>query len=265
MRTLILSGGIRHDFADNAAALAGQLAMDGFDSDIETDIEAGLARLEGGGYALLTVMALRWRMEGDPKYAPHREEWAFSLSPEGRARLGGFVRGGGGLFGLHTACLCFDDWAEWRDILGGVWVWGRSWHPPLGPVSVARPAEDHPLTAGLAGFDIVDEVYSGLSLADGVRLLLEARAGEGGPAEPVLWTHRYGRGRVVFDALGHNRASIEHETHAEIVRRAAFWAAGGRSGKDDARSLRGSGWDGDLEEMRAASPLPDEKSPDSNR
>ena len=55
--------------------------------------------------------------------------------------------GGGGLFGFHTACLCFDDWDEWRDILGGVWVWGRSRHPPLGPAAVSKTAEDHPLTS----------------------------------------------------------------------------------------------------------------------
>ena len=252
MRTLILSGGIRHDFADNAAALAGQLVRAGFETEIETDIEAGLARLEGGGFAMLTVMALRWRMDGDPKYAPHRAEWAFSLSPEGRARLRRYVSEGGGLLGFHTACLCFDDWPEWRDILGGVWRWGRSWHPPLGPVSVAKTAEQHPLTAGLGGFDIVDEVYSGLSLATGICPLLEARAGELERAEPVLWVHRYGIGRVVFDALGHNRASIEQETHAEIIRRAAVWAAGPPSGNDDARSFRGSGWDGDLETMRSS-------------
>ena len=225
MRTLILSGGIRHDFPDNAAALAGQLAAAGFDPEIETDIEAGLARLENGGYALLTVMALRWRMEGDAKYAPYRAKWAFSLSPDGRARLGGFVRGGGGLFGLHTAGLCFDDWAEWRAILGGVWLWGRSWHPPLGPVSIAKTAEAHPLTDDIGGFEIVDEVYCGLSLENGVRPLLEARATEMELAEPVLWTHRYGKGRVVFDALGHNRASIEQNDHAEIIQRAARWAA----------------------------------------
>lgn len=225
MRTLILTGGIRHDFADNAAALAEQLAAAGVDSEIETDIEAGLERLEAGGYDLLTVMALRWRMAGDPKYAPYRDEWAFSLSPDGRARLGGFVRGGGGLFGFHTACLCFDDWAEWREILGGVWQWGRSTHPPLGPVSVVKTAEKHPLTDGLGGFDIVDEVYSGLSLANSVCPLLEAAAGGTEAAEPVLWANRYGKGRVVFDALGHNRASIKQPTHAEIIRRAALWAA----------------------------------------
>ncbi len=230
MRTLILSGGIRHDFADNAAALAGQLAAAGFDPEIETDIEAGLARLEDGRYALLTVMALRWRMEGDAKYAPYRAEWAFSLSQEGRARLGGFVGSGGGLLGFHTACLCFDGWDEWRDILGGIWVWGRSWHPPLGPACVTKTAESHPLTDDLGGFDIVDEVYSGLGLANGVRPLLEARAATMERPEPVLWAHRYGEGRAVFDALGHNRASIEQDNHAAIIRRAARWAAGAVDG-----------------------------------
>lgn len=234
MRNLILSGGIRHDFEDNARALADQLATAGFESEIETDIEAGLARLVGGGFHLLTVMALRWPMQGDPKYAPYRDQWAFSLSPDGRDRLSGFVRSGGGLFGFHTACLCFDDWPGWRDVLGGVWVWGRSFHPPLGPVTATPTKEPHPLTDGLGEFEIVDEVYSGLSIANTVRPLIVARAGGAEAPEPVLWIHQYGRGRVAFDALGHNRTSIEQEPHGEIIRRAAVWAAGAEPGRPPA-------------------------------
>ncbi|MYF09085.1 MAG: hypothetical protein F4233_14585, partial [Rhodospirillaceae bacterium] len=79
------------------------------------------------------------------------------------------------------------------------------------------------------GFEIVDEVYSGLSLATDVRPLLEARSGTLERAEPVLWARDCGKGRVVFDALGHNRSSIEQPKHSQIVRRDARWAAGDAS------------------------------------
>ncbi len=225
MRNLILTGGIRHDFDASTAALIDLLHEVGIRSEATTDIEAGVGRLATDSFDLLTVMALRWRME-DPRHAPHRNRWAYSMSPEARRMLRDFVDGGGGLFGLHTACICFDDWADWRQVLGGVWVWGQSFHPPHGPVSAALTPEEHPLTAGLAAFDLVDEVYSGLCIVDDVRPLLTAKAKASGGEEPVLWARRFGRGRVAFDALGHDRASLEHGIHKRVIQRCAAWAGG---------------------------------------
>lgn len=226
MHNLILSGGvdIGHDFDDNASALMEQLSSVGFQSELETNIEAGLSRLNNGQYGLLTVMALRWQMQDNPKYKPYRDQWAFSLSLEGRENLRRFVQNGGGLLGLHTACICFDDWPEWKEILGGVWIWGQSSHPPLGPISVETTAEEHPLTEGIDTFEIVDEVFSDLAVSSFIRPLLVARPDGTPEAKPVLWTHEYGNGRVVFDALGHNRSSIENNTHSQILRHAATWA-----------------------------------------
>lgn len=230
MRNLILTGGIRHDFEGNTASVVELLSEIGIRSEITTDIESGVARLAAEPFDLLTVMALRWRMEGDPKYAPHRARWAFSISSAARKAIHDFVEGGGGIFGLHTACLCFDDWADWRDVLGGVWLWGQSSHPPLGPVSVSLTAESHSLTAGLPNFDLIDEVYSGLSIAADVTPLLTAKAASHGDDEPVLWARHVGRGRVAFDGLGHDRASLTHRVHGRVIQRCAAWA-GGRSAK----------------------------------
>lgn len=234
MRNLILTGGIRHDFDDNTDAVIGLLSEAGFQSEAVVDIESGLSRLASESFDLVTVMALRWRMAGDPKYAPYRDRWAYSISPGARASLHGHVDAGGGLFGLHTACLCFDDWREWRELLGGTWIWGQSFHPPRGPISALPTAEDHPITAGLPAFDLVDEVYSGLSVAGDVRPLLAARALSHEVDEPVLWARSFGRGRVAFDALGHDRASLEHEVHRRIVQRCAAWA----TGQPDERVMR---------------------------
>ena len=164
-------------------------------------------------------------MKDNPKYKPYRDEWAFSLSLKGRENLHRFVHDGGGLFGFHTACICFDDWPEWRAILGGVWIWGHSSHPPLGPVSIKSTVEKHPLTEDFKPFEIIDEVFSNLSISTSIRPLLTARAKGLVESEPVLWIQEYGNGRVVFDGLGHNRSSIEHNLHSQIIRDVATWAS----------------------------------------
>ncbi len=224
MRNLILTGGIRHDFADNTQALIALLAEAGIDSEATEDIDAGIASLARERYDLVTVMALRWRMEGDPKYAPYRADWSYRMPEESRQGLRGYVESGGGLFGLHTACLCFDDWEGWRDLLGGQWAWGRSFHPPRGPVAVSPQRQSHPLIEGLPEFQLEDEVFSALSLTEDVTPLLCATALNGGACgQPVLWARHLGGGRVTYDALGHDRGSLEHPVHRRILQRCALW------------------------------------------
>lgn len=225
MRNLILTGGIRHDFDGNTETVIELLGDIGITSEYTNDINAGIERLTSETFDLVTVMALRWRMEGGQKYAALRDEYGYSMPPECRAILDNYIRQGGGLFGLHTACICFDDWAEWRDLLGAAWVWGQSFHPPLGPVSVAPTGQSHTLTAGLPAFDAVDEVYAGLDLAPDTIPLLSACADDGTEA-PVLWARQLDRGRVVFDALGHDRNSLRHEVHGRLIQRSAAWVCG---------------------------------------
>jgi len=224
VRNLILTGGIGHPFADAAAALAATLREAGIESTITEDIEAGLAALDG--CVLLTVYALRWSMTQGGKYEPHRERWGFSLSPTGRQTIERHVARGGGLLGVHTASICFDDWPGWGAILGGHWVWGRSAHPPFGDVETRLDARDHPLLAGLEAFALRDEVYGDLALQPDVVPLAHARAVSGGAWQPILWERRVGAGRVVYDALGHDAASIDQPTHRRLLARCARLAAG---------------------------------------
>lgn len=224
MRNLILTGGIGHPFADASAALADILATEGIVSTITEDIEQGLSDL--GGFDLVTVYALRWRMLVGEKYAPHRQQWAFSLSDAGREALSSFVDAGGGLVALHTAMVCFDDWPAWRTLLGAQWIWGRSAHPPFGPVEATPTGIPHPITDGTPPFALKDEVYGHLGMEPGVEPLLVGDAGAG--SWPLLWARPVGRGRVFVDLLGHDRASLEQPTHRELIRRGARWAAAAR-------------------------------------
>lgn len=226
---LIYTGGIFHPFDEAAPALGRILLAVGFEPRITTSLDewAGWAHAAPG--ALLVPYALRWSMTQHEKYAPYRAEWATGVSPEVRRAIASHVAAGGGLLGVHTASICFDDWPAWGEILGGAWEWGRSHHPPLGAVSASLD-RDHPLAAGLPDFDLVDESYSALRLQPDVDVYgwSEYAGPESGSAgrQPALWTHRYGSGRVVYDALGHDVASLEHPVHRRLLQRAALWAAG---------------------------------------
>ena len=216
-RNLILTGGIQHDFAPAAGALAHCLEAASVESAITLDIDTAWPRIAAGEFELVTIYALRWRMTQNEKYAPHRRRWAYEIPDGGRAALISHVRRGGGLLGLHTAALCFDTWQEWPALLGAAWQWGTSHHPALAPMHVGVTATSHPITAGCAGFDTVDETYHALDVRTTAPALLESMR------QPLLWAHEVQSGRVVYDALGHDAVAIANAGHARVLRRAAAW------------------------------------------
>lgn len=232
MRAVVLSGGLTHDFPATTARLAGLLAESGIDVEVHdgtAGVDSALRALPGA--ALLVVNALRWTMTGDGTPERYRERAdAEGASPSAPAReaLATHLAGGGGVLGMHTAALCFDDWTGWADTLGGAWEWGRSRHPPVGPEIGVRIAARHPLVEGLDDFSLVDEVYGDLRTRPGVEGLLDAvQPGTGGPAQPLLWAREHGGGRVVYDALGHHPPSYDVPEHHEILRRAIRWTTRG--------------------------------------
>jgi type 1 glutamine amidotransferase len=232
MRAVVLSGGLTHDFPATTACLAGLLDDAGLDVEVyggTAGVDAALCALPGA--ALLVVNALRWTMTG-PGTPEHYREQAVqegvSPGPAAREALHRHLGAGGGVLGMHTASICFDDWPGWGEALGGAWVWGESSHPPLGPRVEVSVAAEHPLTSGLDGFGLVDEVYADLALQPDVEALLSAPTpGTDGPGRPLLWAREHGGGRVVYDALGHHPPSYEVPEHREIVRRAIGWTTGG--------------------------------------
>jgi uncharacterized protein len=228
IRNLILAGGIGHPFEQAAPALQQILAGEGIESEINFDIETGMRSLATTRYDIVTVYALRWRMLGNEKYAPHRARWAFSPSQEARAALRAHMARGGGLLALHTAMICFDDWDEWSDILGARWVWGQSSHPPRGGLQTRITRVDSVVTKGLDGFSLAnDEVYGGLEWRQDVLPLMTARADGHATEAAVLWTRLHGPAHVAVDLLGHDADSLKQPVHRTILIRATRWCAEG--------------------------------------
>ncbi|MEO3810114.1 ThuA domain-containing protein [Sphaerisporangium sp. B11E5] len=212
---LILSGGVAHDFPATSAALAEVLAEVGVESTVTEDI-AGALR-ERPAVDLITVNALR--CHGDDGWSAAQGGSVFRLHPVARAALLDHVERGGGVLAMHSASICFDDWPYWYHMLGATWRWGASYHPPLGDVEVHLQGDD-PLVSGLEDFTLFDEVYTDLVLLPGIRPLAVSQG------QPLLWTRQMGRGRLVYDALGHDTRSYDSDSHRTLLRRAALWLLG---------------------------------------
>lgn len=98
-------------------------------------------------------------------------------------------------------------------------------------VHFTKAGATHPITEGLADFDVSTEQYWVLSdplievLADSV---LEPGEGDEWPAPvtmPVVWTRTWGQGRIFATSLGHTVEVLEMPQVSTIVERGLLWAA----------------------------------------
>ena len=223
---LILTGGINHDFLDTANAIAEVLAEDNIRSIVTDDLESGFNQLNKMSFDLVTVFTLRWRMLDDDKYIPHRTEWAYEIRQHDRQILTEHIYKGGGLLGLHTASICFDTWPDWPELLGARWVWQQTFHPPPTELYV-NVSDEHEVTRNLNNFFVVDELYHDLGVAPSSFPLLKTLSSHDDSLQSIAFANEKFNGKVVYSALGHDRASVTTEGHAKFLQRAANWCSKG--------------------------------------
>lgn len=146
-----------------------------------------------------------------------------------QANLRSFLESGNGLVVLHHAIADFGDWPWWyKEVVGGKYLLA----PENGmPGSTYKHDEDvyvdatgsHPITRGLAPLRLRDETYKGMWISPKANVLLKTNnATSDGP---VAWISPYGKARVVYIQLGHDRYSFENPDYRELVHRAILWVA----------------------------------------
>jgi type 1 glutamine amidotransferase len=155
-----------------------------------------------------------------------------ALTEAQKAKFLSLFEQGTGLVVLHHALASFQAWPDYERIIGG-----RYPQPPKGQpavsdrvgyqhdvtltVNVADNA--HPITAGLAPFSIRDEIYWGFRTGLDVKPLLTTEHAQSG--NPLMWTRKEGRSRVVYLQLGHDRHAYENPAFRTLVERSITWAA----------------------------------------
>lgn len=159
--------------------------------------------------------------------------------PKLKTSLLEFVYSGKGFVGIHAAAATFvqwpkyDQWPEFGEMLGGYENGGHPWKAHEW-ITVKLDDPDHPINAAFngKGFRISDEVFQfqepysrdklkvllSIDMAKteiiSGRYILPQRLGDHDFA--ISWVRGYGRGRVFYCSLGHNRhifwnpAILEH-------------------------------------------------------
>lgn len=144
------------------------------------------------------------------------------------------VGAGVGVAGCHGGmCDAFRKNVAWQFMTGGNWVA----HPGGDgvPYRVNIRNNSSPLTIGIKDFDVASEHYY-LHVDPAVEVLATTRfpsvkwyhSTNGEVDMPVVWTKRWGHGRVFYNALGHHDDIFDIPEAWELMTRGMLWAAEGK-------------------------------------
>lgn len=155
------------------------------------------------------------------------------FTPEGADAFYRWMRDGGSYVGIHSASNTFHGNARYLDLVRGEF----DKHGPQVDVTVHVQDAAHPACAGLpASFPIHEEIYEFKNWSrSGMHVLLamhrHPQTGEPGDY-PLAWTHRPGRGRMFYTALGHREDAYTNPLFLRHLQGGMEWALGLRAGDD---------------------------------
>jgi hypothetical protein len=162
-------------------------------------------------------------------------QWTMGeLTKERAEAVSAAVGAGTGLAGLHGGmCDSFRTNVLWQFMTGGNWVA----HPGGDGVeyTVNIKNSSSPLVAGINDFVVHSEQYY-LHVDPAVEVLATTRFptvtwyhSANRPVDmPVLWTKRWGLGRVFYCSLGHHADIVQMPEVTEIMTRGFRWAGDGK-------------------------------------
>jgi type 1 glutamine amidotransferase len=158
--------------------------------------------------------------------------WAKILD-EARADFIARLKEGKGLVALHHSLGSYQDWPEYRQIIGGQYLLKKQVvdgkecpastykHDVVFKVRV-EPTR-HPITRGVSDFQIHDETYGGVYVnADSQPLLTTDEATS---TKTIGWARAYEGTRVATIQLGHDHLAYENPNYRKLVAQAIAWVA----------------------------------------
>jgi type 1 glutamine amidotransferase len=163
-------------------------------------------------------------------------------TPEQVSALIDAVQGGLGLFAIHGGAATFWNSAPYLTLLGSRFLR----HDPYKEFLVEIEDTQHPITQGVGNFLIEDELYEQGGKVEDFEVFAAAvtagspyggevaSLGEGplGPdiqllasaeGHPLLYAKTHGRGRIHYNALGHDEKALSNPNFRRLVSQGLRW------------------------------------------
>ena len=196
IRALILTGAGDHDWRSTAPCLK-KILLDTGRFDVRVDEEPlGISEATLAGYDVLIVHYHGVRLGAAAGKAIER-----------------FVKSGKGIVAIHNADYAF----------GGHFSGIQKEHGPRQVFTVRYTDGDNPIDKGLPEtFVANDELDDNLKVSPNAKIIATA-----GKNEPIIWTMTYGKGRGLYNALGHDTMAMHEPGFKTAFAREVEWAATG--------------------------------------
>jgi type 1 glutamine amidotransferase len=218
-KALIVWGGwLGHQPQEVAAIFRGQLEAEGFEVEVSDTLEAFA---DAEKLKSLDLIIPLWTMG--------------KIEQSLVDNVSAAVQSGVGLAGSHGGmCDAFRENVDWQFMTGSQWVA----HPGNDGVryTVNICNSSSPLTEGIEDFEVSTEQYY-LHVDPAVEVLATTRfPAAPGPHSankpvdmPVIYTKRWGLGRVYYTSLGHQANIMDIPVVMELTRRGFLWCAEGKT------------------------------------
>ena len=205
VRILVLVGGTHHDGPEIRKTLEGFLGTrDGFEVTLSDDLRV-LSQENLAGYDVIVNTTTDRQPADEQCYA-----------------LLNAVAGGKGFIAIHGGTATFWNSPAYFAMIGGKMV-GKS-PKPRHEYSVkllgGKRVEDHPITMGVADYDVNDELF----VVEGDQTQWHVLARSTG--HPSMWTKTFYMGRVFVTTLGHDAGELSRPTFQALVLNAVEWVCG---------------------------------------
>jgi uncharacterized protein len=128
---------------------------------------------------------------------------------------------GQGMVAMHHSLLAYPNWPVWRELTGIDPTW-HSYHHDQ-PLTLAVTPTAHPITRGLAGFEVVDETYEMGEPDPDNQILLTTSHPQCVQAQ--AWVRQFGKARVFSLVLGHDHTAWSNPGFENLLLRGIRWSA----------------------------------------
>jgi len=157
-------------------------------------------------------------------------DFSRDLNETGKKNLRSFVESSKGIVVLHHALLNYQHWPWWyEEVVGGSYRLQKEGNNPSSTYKgdqriLVAPEGEHPITAALGSFEVMDETYKHMWISSRVQPLLTT---DNPNSDRLLaWIGPCATSRVVAIQLGHGPTVFSDSGYRTLVHNAILWSAG---------------------------------------